>query len=97
MTMTTLQSWTDRVLVGGRLGAVPDEDWKLVAYEHYRDKLRAPDYPCFFGQGGDGSLSRSVTSTRSARPSGEVFGPGAFGGAPAPVAAGYGGGVHAGF
>jgi FPC/CPF motif-containing protein YcgG len=53
MTMTTLQSWTDRVLVGGRLGAVPDEDWKLVAYEHYRDKLRAPDYPCFFGQGGE--------------------------------------------
>jgi FPC/CPF motif-containing protein YcgG len=50
---TVLQSWTDRVLQLGRLGTAPSDDWKLEAYEQYRAKLRAPDYPCFFGQGGE--------------------------------------------
>ena len=53
MTMATLQSWTDRVLAGGRLGTAPSDDWKFSAYELYRDKLRAPDYPCFFGLAGE--------------------------------------------
>jgi hypothetical protein len=53
MSMATVQSWTDRVLAGRRLGTAPDEDWVVSAYERYRDKLRAPDYPCFFGQGGE--------------------------------------------
>lgn len=48
-----LQSWTDRVLDQGGLGTTPDDDWKLLAYEQYRGKLRSPDYPCFFGQGGE--------------------------------------------
>ena len=47
------QNWTSRVLDRGRLGIAPDENWKLVAYEQYRAKLRAPDYPCFFGQAGE--------------------------------------------
>lgn len=47
------QNWTSRVIDRGRLGIAPDENWKLVAYEQYRAKLRAPDYPCFFGQAGE--------------------------------------------
>jgi uncharacterized protein len=53
MIMATLQSWTNRVLASGRIGMAPNDDWAVSAYEHYRDKLRAPDYPCFFGQGGE--------------------------------------------
>jgi FPC/CPF motif-containing protein YcgG len=53
MSVATLQSWTDRVLAGGKLGAAPNETWKIVAYEHYRAKLCATDYPCFFGQGSE--------------------------------------------
>jgi hypothetical protein len=32
------------------LGITSREDWKLRAYEEYRAKLCASDYPCFFGQ-----------------------------------------------
>lgn len=50
-------SWTGRVLdqgrLGGRLGIAPQDIWKLDAYEQYKTKLRAPDYPCFFGQSGE--------------------------------------------
>ena len=53
MILASRQNWTSRVLERGRLGIAPDENWKLVAYEQYRAKLRAPDYPCFFGQAGE--------------------------------------------
>jgi len=48
-----LQNWTNRVLDQGRLGITPKDSWKLEAYEQYKAKLRAPEYPCFFGQGGE--------------------------------------------
>ncbi|ADV84357.1 YqcI/YcgG family protein [Terriglobus saanensis] len=47
------QNWMDRVLDQGKLGITPKETWKHIAYEEYRAKLRAPEYPCFFGQGGE--------------------------------------------
>jgi uncharacterized protein len=50
MIAVTPQSWTGRVLHQGRLGAVVEDKWKLDAYEQYIAKLRAPQYPCFFGQ-----------------------------------------------
>jgi len=53
MIVASRQNWTSRVLKRGRLGIAPDEKWKLVAYEQYKAKLRAPDYPCFFGQAGE--------------------------------------------
>ena len=30
-----------------------NDRWKLEAYEQYKARLRAPEYPCFFGQGGE--------------------------------------------
>ena len=48
-----VQSWTGRVLDQGRLGIPVEETWKLEAYEQYKASLRAPDYPCFFGQSGE--------------------------------------------
>jgi uncharacterized protein len=45
--------WTARVLHQGRLGLHVKDSWKLEAYERYRARLRAPDYPCFFGQSGE--------------------------------------------
>ncbi len=45
--------WTSRVLENGILGVAPTEDWKLQAYESYREKLRATEFPCFFGQTGE--------------------------------------------
>jgi FPC/CPF motif-containing protein YcgG len=50
--------WTSRILDQGQLEKTPPEktfndSWKLDAYEQYRAKLRAPDYPCFFGQSGE--------------------------------------------
>ncbi len=45
--------WTSRVLDQGRLGVSPQEEWKLTAYEQYREKLLASNYPCFFGQTGE--------------------------------------------
>lgn len=45
--------WTTRVLCRGKLGTMPNEEWKLDAYKQYKAKLRAPDYPCFFGQSGE--------------------------------------------
>jgi uncharacterized protein len=43
-------TWTGRVLHQGRLGVAVEDKWKLDAYEQYRARLRAPEYPCFFGQ-----------------------------------------------
>jgi uncharacterized protein len=53
MISADLQNWTSRVLDQGRLGVTPEHSWKLDAYEQYKAKLRAPDYPCFFGQSGE--------------------------------------------
>ncbi len=53
MTTAVLQHWTSRVLDQGRLGIPVTDSWKLEAYEHYRGRLRAPEYPCFFGQSGE--------------------------------------------
>jgi FPC/CPF motif-containing protein YcgG len=47
------QNWTGRVLDQGRLGIPVNDRWKLEAYEQYKARLRAPEYPCFFGQGGE--------------------------------------------
>ncbi|MGC2404584.1 MAG: YqcI/YcgG family protein [Acidobacteriaceae bacterium] len=49
--MTAIQqSWQSRVLDQGRLGVVVEDQWKTDSYEQYRARLRAPQYPCFFGQ-----------------------------------------------
>jgi FPC/CPF motif-containing protein YcgG len=53
MMSTNLASWTSRVLHQGTLGISPKADWKLEAYEQYKAKLDAHDYPCFFGQSGE--------------------------------------------
>jgi uncharacterized protein len=53
MISTNLASWTSRVLNQGTLGLSSKEDWKLEAYERYKAKLSAADYPCFFGQSGE--------------------------------------------
>jgi uncharacterized protein len=53
MISTEVPSWTSRVLHNGVLGITPEESWKLRAYESYRTKLRAADFPCFFGQTGE--------------------------------------------
>jgi hypothetical protein len=53
MISTETSLWTSRVLDKGVLGVPPNEDWKLDAYEEYRTKLRASDFPCFFGQTGE--------------------------------------------
>lgn len=70
------QHWTGRVLDQGTLGIPVNDRWKLEAYEQYRARLRAPDYPCFFGQSGEargemlytfiaaGGLSEFVTNMR---------------------------------
>jgi hypothetical protein len=47
------QSWKGRVLDQGRLGIPVEESWKLEACEQYKAKLRATEYPCFFGQSGE--------------------------------------------
>ncbi len=47
---TKVSDWTSRVLDHAILGAATTEDWKLTAYEHYKAKLNASNYPCFFGQ-----------------------------------------------
>ena len=47
------QHWTGRVLDQGKLGLPVNERWKLDAYEQYKTRLRAPEYPCFFGQSGE--------------------------------------------
>ena len=43
-------SWKERVLGIGRLDFPLQEAWETEAYAQYRDKLTAPQYPCFFGQ-----------------------------------------------
>jgi FPC/CPF motif-containing protein YcgG len=53
MISTEVSSWTSRVLDKGVLGISPNEAWKLDAYEQYKTKLRAADFPCFFGQAGE--------------------------------------------
>lgn len=53
MISSEVSVWTSRVLNQGRLGIPPTEDWKLTAYEQYREKLLASNYPCFFGQTGE--------------------------------------------
>ncbi len=70
------QNWTGRVLDQGRLGLPVNDRWKLEAYEQYRTRVRAPEYPCFFGQSGEargemiytfiaeGGLSEFVTNMR---------------------------------
>ena len=50
MIAAVLQDWASRVLDQGRLGITVKDDWKLEAYEQYVARLRAPGYPCFFGQ-----------------------------------------------
>jgi uncharacterized protein len=50
---TDISSWTSRVLDHGEIGIAPEEHWKLEAYDRYKAKLRAPEYPCFFGQSGE--------------------------------------------
>jgi len=70
------QHWTGRVLDQGRLGIPVYGRWKLEAYEQYKARLLAPEYPCFFGQSGEargemlytfiaqGGLSEFVTNMR---------------------------------
>lgn len=53
MISAEVSQWTSRVLDNGVLGRSPTEKWKLDAYEQYRTKLRASDFPCFFGQTGE--------------------------------------------
>jgi hypothetical protein len=53
MISTDVSPWTSRVLENGSLGIMPEEEWKLQAYETYRTKLRTADFPCFFGQSGE--------------------------------------------
>ena len=53
MISTEVSPWTSRVLSNGVLGIAPEENWKLQAYESYGAKLRAADFPCFFGQTGE--------------------------------------------
>jgi len=53
MITTVSQNWTARVLEQGRLGIPLKESWKLEAYEQYKARLHAPEYPCFFGQTGE--------------------------------------------
>jgi FPC/CPF motif-containing protein YcgG len=45
--------WISRALHNGVLGITPEESWKLQAYESYRTKLQAANFPCFFGQAGE--------------------------------------------
>jgi FPC/CPF motif-containing protein YcgG len=54
MIAATFQHWASRVLDQGRLGIPIKDSWKLEAYEQYLAKIRAPGYPCFFGQSGEG-------------------------------------------
>jgi hypothetical protein len=70
------QHWMGRVLDQGRLGIRVNECWKLEAYEQYKSRLRAAEYPCFFGQSGEargemlytfvakGGLAEFVTNMR---------------------------------
>ncbi len=53
MMSAEVSPWTSRVLENGILGVVPTEDWKIRAYESYREKLSASEFPCFFGQTGE--------------------------------------------
>jgi FPC/CPF motif-containing protein YcgG len=53
MIVSVSQSWTGRVFDQGRLGIPVNESWKLEAYEQYKARLNAPEYPCFFGQSGE--------------------------------------------
>jgi FPC/CPF motif-containing protein YcgG len=53
MISTDSAVWTGRVLDNGKLGIPPKDSWKLEAYEQYKAKLKAADYPCFFGQSGE--------------------------------------------
>jgi uncharacterized protein len=48
--ISELPVWTSRILDQGRLGVSELEGWKLIAYEQYRRRLLASNYPCFFGQ-----------------------------------------------
>ena len=42
--------WQRRVVERGILGMQSEDSWRSDAYREYREKLRIPDYPCFFGQ-----------------------------------------------
>jgi uncharacterized protein len=53
MINTDVSAWTSRVLDQGVLGIFPEQNWKIKAYEQYKAKLCASDYPCFFGQTGE--------------------------------------------
>jgi uncharacterized protein len=53
MISVEVSEWTDRVLDRDLLGVHPREDWKLKAYQQYKAKLSASEYPCFFGQTGE--------------------------------------------
>lgn len=53
MISANIPDWTARVLDHGKLGASNLDGWMVEAYEQYRAKVRAPEYPCFFGQGAE--------------------------------------------
>jgi uncharacterized protein len=43
-------NWQARVLEQGTMGMRSEEEWRHAAYQQYKEKLSAPEYPCFFGQ-----------------------------------------------
>ena len=53
MISVAVRTGRSRVLDQGRLGIPVKDSWKLEAYEQYKARLCAPDYPCFFGQSGE--------------------------------------------
>jgi uncharacterized protein len=53
MITVEVSEWTSRVLDRDVLGVPPREPWKAKAYQQYKAKLCASDYPCFFGQTGE--------------------------------------------
>jgi FPC/CPF motif-containing protein YcgG len=53
MITVEVSDWTTRVLDHNLLGITPRENWKVKAYQQYKAKLCAAEYPCFFGQTGE--------------------------------------------
>jgi uncharacterized protein len=67
MISVEVSQWTNRVLDRDVLGADPQEDWKRNAYQQYKAKLSATEYPCFFGQTGElrGEMMYTFVSQRA--------------------------------
>lgn len=42
MITTEAQNWTSRILEQGRVGAAPENSWKLKAYEQYKESCVNP-------------------------------------------------------